>query len=259
MRGLIDIQGLTVEVTRAGQGPPLLYLHAGDELVPDAPFLAEIAKEFEVIAPSHPGFGNSALPDHFDSVDDLSYFYLDLLDHLNLGPAIVVGSSLGGWIAAEIATKSQRHISHLALFAPLGVKFAGRDVIEIKDIFFRSHRELRQLLRADGKPDDRDYASLADDALARMVRNYETFTLLGWAPLLHNPKLKQRLHRIKVPSLIVRGDCDQIVDQEYFDSFGAAINARVETVIDAGHYVHDDKPHELAKMITNFFHGELEP
>ena len=97
---------MTIEAIERGQGRPILFLHPGIGIDAAAPVLAELAKGGRVIAPSHPGFGTSQLPKGMTTVDDVSYFYLDLLEQLDLRDVLVVGVGLGGWIAAEIAVKN---------------------------------------------------------------------------------------------------------------------------------------------------------
>src|SRR5215207_5120306 len=93
------IAGVEIEYLETGDGPDLLYLHAGEGADPDEALLQALARDFRVLMPAHPGFGLSELPRHFRTVDDLSYFYLDLLEQRELCDAVVVGSSIGGWIA----------------------------------------------------------------------------------------------------------------------------------------------------------------
>ena len=84
----IVIAGLSVELRRAGAGEKLLFLHAGDGAAPAERLIGELAKTYSVVAPSHPGFDGSDLPDHFSTVEDLGYFYLDLIEALGLDDAL---------------------------------------------------------------------------------------------------------------------------------------------------------------------------
>src|SRR5947208_15029116 len=102
----ITVNGIRVEMIERGRGRPLLFLHPAIGLDGAAPALDRLAERARVIAPSHPGFGASEQPRAFDTIDALAYLYLDLLDQLDLTDTIVVGVSLGAWIAAEIAVKS---------------------------------------------------------------------------------------------------------------------------------------------------------
>src|SRR5262245_53747885 len=109
----LTIHDVQLEVFDRGQGRPILLLHEEDGFNPHAPFLSLLAEQGHVIAPSHPGFGHSPDSTFIDTVDDLSYLYLDLLAERNLRDVVVIGGSLGGWIAAEMAVKSTERIDKL--------------------------------------------------------------------------------------------------------------------------------------------------
>src|ERR1700749_3026916 len=123
----MGVNGTPIKAVERGSGRPILVLHPGIGIDPAAPVLAELAKGGRVIAPSHPGFGTSQLPKGMTSVDDVSYFYLDLLDQLDLRDVVVVGVGLGGWIAAEIAVKNSARLSRLVLANAIGVKIGDRE------------------------------------------------------------------------------------------------------------------------------------
>ena len=116
------VGGTRIDVIERGSGRPLLFLHAENGIEPAGVAIDELAKGARVIAPTHPGFGRSELPKGMRTVDDLSYFYLDLLDQLDLRDLTVVGVSLGGWIAAEIAVKSSARFAKLVMANAVGVK-----------------------------------------------------------------------------------------------------------------------------------------
>src|SRR5690348_10334964 len=101
--GPLVVGGLRVELIERGEGRPLLFLHPGIGIDAKAPVLDRLAAKARLIAPSHPGFGASGIVPSITTVDDLAYFYLDLMDDLDLREAIVVGVGLGAWIAAATA------------------------------------------------------------------------------------------------------------------------------------------------------------
>src|SRR5262249_34193629 len=111
----ITVNGIRVDAIDRGRGRPLLFLHPGTGIERTASVLDLLPLRARVIAPTHPGFGGSDLPKSFNTIDDLAYFYLDLMDMLDLRDTVVVGVSFGGWIAAEIAVKTTQRISHLVL------------------------------------------------------------------------------------------------------------------------------------------------
>ena len=110
---MISIAGVELEMFERGHGAPILYLHGGAGIALDVPFIELIARERRIIAPSHPGFGKSSLPDWLDSVDDIAHIYLELMDRLGLTRTDIVGLSIGGWIAAELATKVPERLERL--------------------------------------------------------------------------------------------------------------------------------------------------
>ena len=132
MSRTLSVSGVNLELVEGGAGRPLLFLHAGEGLRPNLPWLQLLARHFHVLAPHHPGFGNSALPDWFATVDDLAYLYLDLAEQLDLKDAILVGASFGGWVAAEMAVRNTDRFARLALAAPLGIKVRAGFLIIIE-------------------------------------------------------------------------------------------------------------------------------
>src|SRR5215471_9787248 len=114
-RTTITIAGIELELFTRGDGAPILFLHGAQGVLPADDFLGRLAAERKVIAPSHPGFGTSGLPDWLDSVDDIAHVYLELMDRLGLDDVDLIGCSVGGWIAAEIASKTPQRIRRLVL------------------------------------------------------------------------------------------------------------------------------------------------
>ena len=109
------VAGVELEIEERGHGRPLLFLHAGEGLGAERPWLERLSRSHRVIAPSHPGFGGSSLPDWMATVDDLAYLYLDLADKLSLEDAVLVGASFGGWIAAEMLVRSTARFGKVVL------------------------------------------------------------------------------------------------------------------------------------------------
>ncbi|MCM8732266.1 alpha/beta fold hydrolase [Hephaestia sp. GCM10023244] len=252
----LDVLGTEVELFTAGQGAPLLFLHGIDGLEGAAPVLRELAKGFTVYAPSHPGFGGSARPDDLDRVDDLGYFYLDLMDVLGLDRPAVVGISFGGWVAAETLTKEPGRAAQLVLVSPLGLPTADRREQHVADIFMLSRQQLGARMQVGEPGPGSDMVALAampEARLRRVLRNDEAASLYGWTPYMNNPKLGARLHRIGCPTLVLWGAGDAIVTPVYRDRYRAALpQAEVEIVEAAGHRIHADQPARLATRIAAF-------
>jgi pimeloyl-ACP methyl ester carboxylesterase len=255
----IQVNGIRVEMNERGRGRgrPLLFLHPSVGFDGASPVLDRLAERARVIAPSHPGFGASEQPRAFDTVDDLAYFYLDLLDQLDLTDTIVVGVSLGAWIAAEIAVKSTQRISHLVLANAVGIKVGDRETRDIADIFAITEQEFNELAYFDPKCAARDYAAMPEDEVRVAARNREATARYGWAPYMHDPKLKGRLHRINIPTLFLWGTADRILSEAYGRAYCAAIpGARFEPIERAGHFPHIEQPDEFARRIFAFTQGQ---
>ena len=250
----VRIANIDVEVRTAGtQGRKILFLHPGDGLEGDNPALESLAARYSVIAPSHPGFGQSELPGHYRKVEDLAYFYLDFLEEQNLSDVVLVGVSFGAWIAAQIAIMNSSRVAGLVLASAVGAKFGDRMAREITDIFSRPLYEHPPLLYANPALAAINYKSEPEDKLLRLARNYESFALFGWSPTLHDPQLTRRLHRIKVPTKFIWGEKDRIVPVEYGKRFAAAVTgAKFEVIAGAGHYLHADDPGTFTNAIDAF-------
>jgi pimeloyl-ACP methyl ester carboxylesterase len=253
---MISIADVELEILERGQGAPILYLHGGGGIAPDLPFLDLLAQARRIIAPSHPGFGKSSLPDWLDSVDDISQIYLELIDRLGLTRTDLVGFSIGGWIAAELATKVPERFGHLVLIGPVGVKTGKSDRLDIPDIFAMSREKLDRLRFHDPAANAVDLAKLPDDELQVVARNRETLALLTWEPYMHNPKLKHRLHRVDVPTLLLRGASDGIVSADYLARYAALLpKARIETIARAGHLPHVEQREATAAEVLKFLNS----
>ena len=249
----ISIRGICIEVIERGEGPPLLFLHPGIGIEPGAPVLARLAARMRLIVPTHPGFGGSEAPKSFDSVDDLAYFYLDLLDELDLRSVVIAGISFGGWIAAEIAIKSTARISHLILANAVGIKVGDREHRDITDIFAMTEPDFLNVAYCDPNIGKRDYRAMPEDEVRRAARNREAIARYAWSPYMHDPKLKGRLHRIRVPTLFLLGTHDRILSEDYGRAYCAAIpGAGFEPINRAGHFPHEEQPDEFAEKIFAF-------
>jgi len=246
------LQGIDLEVRRKGRGPSMLVLHGGGGPVLGHPFADRLAERFELIEPVHPGFAGTPVPDHFDGLEDLVYLYLDLMDALALERTIVLGTSLGGWLAAEIAVRTTARIAKLIMVDAVGVKVGGREERDIADLFATSQAELDRLMWHDpARAPDR--SKLSDDELKILVGNRVALSLYGWDPYLHNPKLRHRLHRINVPTLFIWGESDRIVTPAYGKGYCAMIpGARMTVIARAGHAPQVEQPDAFVANVMSF-------
>ena len=247
------IAGIDLEIVRQGRGRRLLFLHPHLGMYGAQSFIDALAGGAEVLAPSHPGFGRSALPKGMNSVEDLSYYYLELLDTLDWREVTLVGASLGGWIAAAMAVKNTSRIAGLVLVDALGAKLGSGSEGEFVDFFSTPRSRLEELYYHDAAFARRDIPDLSDEERAVIARNWEAAAMYGWNPYMHDPKLRARLYRIHVASLVLWGAHDAIVAASYGKAYSEALpRGSFESIAGAGHFPHIEKPLELARRILDF-------
>jgi pimeloyl-ACP methyl ester carboxylesterase len=248
----IALQGTNLPVVRQGQGLPLLLLHGGDGPQDRLPFFKRLTERFDVIAPIHPGFAGSPLPEHFDTLEDLVYLYLDLLDVLNLHNVVLLGFSMGGWAAAEIAVRNTSRLSRLVLVDAVGIKPGNRDTRDMADIFGLPHSEVVQLLFHNPARGPNP-ATMTDEQLTMLASDRIAHALYTWDPYMHNPKLRYRLHRIAIPTLLIWGASDGFVPVAYAKAYGAMIPGATLVVIpEAGHLPQVEQPDLFLQHVLSF-------
>jgi pimeloyl-ACP methyl ester carboxylesterase len=252
----IELGGIAVETLVAGAGPPLLFLHGGDFVAQNQPFIDRLARRFRVVMPRHPGFGHTPRPAWFRTVHDIAYLYLDLLDRLDLGETTLVGASFGGWIALEMAVRSPARLARLVLIDSLGLKFGGREERDIADIYALPADEVLRRSFVEPARVVPDYATLDDNELLAIARDREATALYGWKPYMHDPALAHWLHRIARPALVLWGAQDGIVAPAYGERLAAALpNARFARIAAAAHHPQIEQPDQVAAAIERFALG----
>ncbi|MBM3486738.1 MAG: alpha/beta hydrolase [Alphaproteobacteria bacterium] len=248
----IKLPGVDLPVVRRGKGRPMLLLHGGGGPVVGLPFADRLAERFELIAPIHPGFMGTKVPEHVDSIDDLKFIYLDMMDALDLRDAVVVGFSMGGWVAAELAVMTTARMARLVLVDAVGIKPGGREDRDIADVFGTPADKLARImwhnLANAPKP-----AEMSDQALAMMASNREALGIYTWQPYMHNPKLKHRLHRIGVPTLLLWGESDGLVTPAYGEAYRKLIpGAQLVVIPEAGHAPHIEQTDAFVRHLVSF-------
>src|SRR5689334_10482561 len=169
----LAIAGVELEVLRRGAGNPLLLLHGFQHIDPRLPIVDLLARDAELIAPSHPGFGRSSRPADFGTVYDLVHLYLAFLDTLPQGPLMLMGLSFGGWLAAEIAITAGRRIDKLVLVDALGIKVSDRETPDILDVFNAHPQDVIAKSWHDPETFAPRYDDMEDDELVTRSRNWE--------------------------------------------------------------------------------------
>ncbi len=250
----VVVQGLRMEVERRGAGKPLLVLlseEAAFEL--ESPFLAELAANHELVIPHPPGFGRSERPDWVSSPDDIAYMMLDLVEHLGLKDIPVLAFSFGGYIAAQMLVKDDGFCSKLVMVDAFGVKIGGPYDRDVQDIWTSHPDKVAAWKWADPAFGKRDLSTKSDEELSIVARNLESFARFCWDPYMHDPKLKIRLHRVKVPALFIWGEKDGIVTTAYGKAYSELVpGAKFAAIANAGHYPQLEQPRATLDAVNSF-------
>jgi len=246
----VTLRGCRIGLMRGGGGAPLLVLHGAGGAA-WLPFMQALAKGFDVIAPEHPGFGSSDTPDWLDSVHDLAYFYLDLLAELDLAGVHLVGVSLGGWIAAELAIRDTGRLASLTLVDAAGLHVDG--VAQVDPFLRTDEQRIRDFFHDPDLADEMVKRLLAPELEDVAMKNRIATAKLAWQPRYHDPHLHKWLHRIDVPTLLIWGANDRLFPPDYADAYQKLIPGAKAVVIPAcGHLPHVEKPAELVAAVEGF-------
>jgi pimeloyl-ACP methyl ester carboxylesterase len=262
----VDVRGRKVAVEEIGTGRPLLYLHGFADIhaVSATPlaFHERLGKGARLIAPAHPGVnGSDELTDGY-APSDVVFHYLELLDALGIDTCDLVGHSIGGWVAAELAVTVPDRIARLALIGACGLQVPGS---HIADIFLHAQAErgfdyasLRNILFADAasKPGNRyfpDYRGETEEE----VRRYQMLrfaSFIGFKPpYLYDRALKGRLYRARMPSIVIWGERDNFVPRAHGEAYAAGLSGaggRVVTIEGAGHSAPMESPDATAARVA---------
>jgi pimeloyl-ACP methyl ester carboxylesterase len=247
--GFVELAGCKVHLRRGGKGRPLVFLHGASGAPVVLPFMEKLAERFDVLVPEHPGYGQSDEPEWLENIHDLAYFYLDLFRQLNLSDIVLVGGSMGGWIAMETATRDTSRLGELVLVAPAGIAAPG---VEPADIFLMAPEELTRSLFFDEKLAEARLAiPLTPEAIDTSLKNAHTTARLAWEPRLHDPHLAKWLHRIDVPVKIVWGEKDAILPVGFTKEFSRLMpQAEIHVIPACGHLPQVEKMDEFLKVIS---------
>src|SRR5262245_53044213 len=251
----IDLHGRPVVIMQSGDGPPFVYLHSAlGEAFMWFPFYQSLAKKFRVIVPTHPGFGQSGGFDEIDSIEDMAFHYVELLDALGLDEVILGGVSLGGWIAAEFAVRWPERVKKLWIADAPGLWVEESPLADLFRIMTDRDR-MRELLFHD------QHGAMANIVIsdqtdeAKMMHAYQSLSALArlvWERP-YNPKLAGRLHRIQCPTLLIWGEQDCLVPPAYGEAYRSHIpQAELKLIKDCGHLPMFEKEAEFVETVASF-------
>lgn len=246
----VVVRGCRVRLLRAGSGAPLLYLHGSGDLGGWLSAHAAWADSYTVWRPDLPGFNHSERRDDVGSVSDLAFRMWDLVDELGIGDVRLVGSSLGGWLAADMATIEPARVSHLVLLDAAGLRPDGGHGVDMfvlspAEILARTYHSPPPANDADGG-DDPDQVLLA-------LRNRAATAKLAWNPYFHDVRLSDRLHRVRAKTIVVWGQQDELIPVECGRRYAELIpGARLHTVADCGHLPLLERTDEVLDVVAPF-------
>lgn len=247
----VSIAGARTHLIRGGRGKPVLVLHPEFAASQWFPYHDQLARRFHIYAPDHPGFGESERSSWVEDIDDVVFHYVELLDELRLEHVSVLGTSIGGWIAAELALMRPDRIDRLVLSAAAGIKIDG---IERFDIFLHSIEETLQHLFHD----PRRAAQLlptqfGPEAIVRVYREATSLARLTWNPYLYNPKLEHRLRRITAPTLVIWGANDRFLPIPHGKAYADRIpGAELLVIPECGHLVPFEQTEQFVEHVSAF-------
>ena len=252
----VEVAGAEMQILRGGSGDPLLILH--DEMGQPGwlQIHEELAKNYSVIAPSLPGFGVTDRLDWVMNVRDIATWTLWALDELELSNLNLLGFSLGGWLAAEMATQNPQIFKKMALAAPAGIL---PPTGEILGMFLVVSKEFITAGVHDPEAAPGFEAVCPDEPAAELVEMWETAReeacRLTWRPYMHDRSLPHRLGRLKnLPTLIAWGRNDEVVPPSAGEVYNASIaGSRLVTLENCGHRLDVEKPAELVRALREFF------
>ena len=250
-QSFVEVDGCRTHLRRGGTGQPLLFLHGASGAAAVMPFMETLAQRFEVLVPEHPGYGLSDEPDWLDNIHDAAYFYLDFLRQLGLKDVTLVGSSMGGWIAMEMAVRDTSRLKALVLVSPAGISAPG---VQPADIFLMPQEELVRRLFHDPKLAEARLAEpVTPESIDIGLKNRHTTARLAWQPRLHDPHLPKWLHRIDVPVQIIWGEHDRVLPVEFLQTYRKLLpRAEVHVIKAAGHLPHAEKVAEFCELVARF-------
>lgn len=255
---IAEVAGSRVAVVAGGSGPPLLILH--DELGHPGwlRWHQALARNHTLHIPSHPGFGNSNQLDWSMNMHDMAIWYLGALDQLGLEGADLLGFSLGGWLAAALATMCPQQFRRLILVGAAGIRPPEGQIYDIFEV--TPPRFLRDsLLDADGTPEYRTIcpAEPDDDLLERWETALEGSCRVAWRPYMHDPGLPHQVYRLeRIPTLLIWGAQDPIVPVSAAHEYHRRIpNSRLELIPNCGHHPELEATEQFVALVESFLAG----
>jgi len=210
-----------------------------------------LSKRAHVLLPTHPGFAGEPRPEWFDSIDDLALAYLDLLERLDLHDVLVIGSSMGGWVASAMALRdTTRLLSGLVLIDAGGIQVDGHPIADVSTL---TPDELAALSFHNPAAFRVDPATISPEQAAVRAANVRALYVYDQGQGMGDLKLRRRLRRVRIPVLVVWGESDRVIDPEYGRAYAQSFpDARFELIAEAGHLPQIEQPQRLLNLVLEF-------
>ena len=255
-RSTVTVGDIEVEIFSGGSGPELLYLHGAGGNAGWQPFHEELARTHKVYAPSLPGFSGTPRPGWVSTITDVAHFMQYVTQAMGLGRHVLVGSSMGGWVAAEMAAMSRHQLRGVILIDPVGIKPRKGEITELFMVG-ESTREKLRFFDTSQVPNYEQYArDLTPEEANTNYYNQEMAYRLCWRPYMHNPSLPHYLSKVDTPTLIIWGKQDAIVPEECGELYRQALgNATLKVIDNCGHSPQIEKPQEFQTAVSEFLGG----
>src|SRR5215470_3434871 len=250
----VSVAGVRTHLLRGGRGAPLLVLPPEFAANRWFPYHDALAAHFQVLAPDHLGFGLSERPEWLEGIDDLVLHYVDFLDTLGLERVSLIGISLGGWVAAELAVAHRERVQQLVLVGAAGLKVDG---VERFDVFTHPIEEtLQRLFHDQSRWVQLLSTDLGPEVIVRAYHESHTLARLSWNPYMYNPKLGRRLRRISVPTLILWGENDAFLPRAHGEAYARLIpNAQLSIIPQCGHFPPFEQTEVFVRAVLEFLAG----
>jgi pimeloyl-ACP methyl ester carboxylesterase len=242
---------LELTMTEDGTGRTALVLHGGGGPFTVAAISAHLAQNMQVLTPTHPGWSGTQRPDRVNRVADIADAYLQFLAAQGLRDVLIVGSSMGGWIAAEMASRdSAGLVGAIVMINAVGIEVPGQP---IPNFFGLTPRQIAE--HSFFEPDRFfvDPSTLPPERVALQRANIDVMRVYAGNPYMHDPSLQDRLAAVTVPVLLVWGEADKIATAAYGRAFADAFpNAEFAVVPRAGHLPQIEQPEATFALIDRF-------
>ena len=249
----VSVGDAQVEMFSGGSGPPLLFLHGAGGNSGWQPYHEELSKNYTVYVPSQAGFNGTERPDWLYTITDLAHFNLELVHALGLDQYVLMGSSMGGWVAAEMAAMGSSGIKSLVLVDAAGIKPENGEISEI--FMVSSDTRLKQRFYDPTQVPNYDQLTkdMTPDEQVTDHSNREMASRLCWKPYLYNPSLPHYLRKVSIPTLIVWGKQDAIIPLECGTLFEKAIsNSSLKVIDNCGHSPAVERPQDFLDAVNDF-------